>query len=130
MFDLVGQSDHLPVHVLHFLFNLLLQHIQPGFLLFALSNCLSDLLVVLNVAVGQNCLKLLFILHKLLLIPAFIIRKMPELFFFLFVLAPAPDTSLKNAQQLVASFFLVFSRTQQIGKGLGSFTGLEEAFTE
>ncbi len=128
--DLVGQGDHLAIHVLHFLFNLFFQHVQTGFLLFALSNCLANLLIILNVAIGQDGLELLFILRKLLFISAFIIRKMPELLFFLFVLTSAPDASLKNAQQFVTSFLFVFSRAQQIGESLGSFTGLEEAFAE
>jgi hypothetical protein len=91
MLNLIGKCDNFSVHVFHLLFDSFFQHVESGFFLFTLTNGLSNLLIILNITISQDSFEILFILGKFLLVSAFLIREMPELFFFLLVLTTSAD---------------------------------------
>lgn len=92
MLNLIGQGNNFAVHMFHFLFDFFFQHVKAGFFLFTLTNSLSNLLIIFNITIGEDSFELFFVLGKFLLVSTFLISEMPELFFFLLVLASAADT--------------------------------------
>jgi hypothetical protein len=112
--DLVGHCHNLVVHLLHFSLQLFPQHFQARLFLLALSDGLPYLLVVIDVAVSQDSLKLILVLDELLLDSRLLKSKLTQLLLLLFILASSMNAGLKQAKQLISALFLVLSRIKII----------------
>ena len=94
MLNSVSERDDFPIHVLHLFLDFVFQEHQSGFLLFTVTDGLTNLLIVVNVTVCQNGLQLFLVLRELLLVSAFFESEVSQLLFFLLILASSPDTCL------------------------------------
>lgn len=98
--------------MLHFFFDFFFEEGESSFFLFTLTDSLSDLFVVFNIAVGEYGFELFFVLGEFLFVAAFFVSEVPEFLFFLFVLAAFSDAAFQNAQKFISSLLFILCGTK------------------